>query len=156
MAAAAIGFSDQALATKLRVSVPWRWAAVGSWALCAALGLGAGKIWFAWKPVTDVLVGLSTASLLVHVTACAGLPRPEQSRLFALLSSKPLVTIGHFSYSLYLTHLPVMALCYFALLPLHWAPGTFALLLVAVSTTASFAIGYVFHLAFERPFMVRR
>jgi peptidoglycan/LPS O-acetylase OafA/YrhL len=94
--------------------------------------------------------------LLVHLTACAASAGKTRSRLFELLSAKPLVTVGHFSYSLYLTHLPVMALCYFALLPLHLAPGPFALTLLGVSGAASLAIAYAFHLAFERPFMQTR
>lgn len=155
MAAASIGFSSQALSRRLRVGPPWRLISASAWLFCAAFGLGLGKVWFAWKPVTDILVGLATASLLVDLAARAAAPSQPTWSLFSGLSARPLVALGHFSYSLYLTHLPVMALCYAALLPLGWAPGPFALLLLAVSSLASLAFAYVFHLAFERPFMAR-
>lgn len=156
MAAAAIGFSDESLASKLRQRGAWRYLSAGLWGFCFAFGLGVGKIWFAYKPLTDVLVGLATACLLIHLTVCAISAGMTRSWLFELLSAKPLVAIGHFSYSLYLTHVPVMALCYFALLPLHLAPGPFALTLLGVSAAASLAVAYAFHLAFERPFMQTR
>jgi len=156
MAAAAVGFSDGPTASKLRVGLPWRWLATGAWLFCAAFGLGLGKVWFAWKPATDLLVGLATASLLVHLTASAATSSRPPVWLFSALSARPLVAVGHFSYSLYLTHLPVVALCYFALVPLRWAPGPFALLLLGVSSVASLTVAYIFHLAFERPFMVQR
>lgn len=153
MAAAAIGFSEQALARKLRADAQWRLLSAGLWGFCAAFGLGLSKVWFSWKPLTDVLVGLATATLLVYLTACAAAPTVRQRSLFSMLSARPLVAVGHFSYSLYLSHLPVMALCYFALTPLRWTPGPFALLLLGVSSCASLAVAYAFHLAFERPFM---
>lgn len=155
MAAAAIGFSELPRA-RLRERMSWRWLSLGAWAFCAAFGLGLGKVWFAWKPVTDVLVGLATASLLVYLAECARAAHQPRFSLLCVLGSRPLVALGHFSYSLYLTHLPVVAVCYFALLPAHLPPGSFALALLAVSGSASLVVAYVFHLAFERPFMPRR
>jgi peptidoglycan/LPS O-acetylase OafA/YrhL len=156
MAAAAINFSSESLPARLRESVPWRLVCAGLWAACATLSLGAGKLWFSAKPATDALLGCAAAVLLVYLTSVAASGSPERSRLLGLLSSRPLVGLGHFSYSLYLSHLPVMALCFFGLQALGLAPLALAAALLLVSTPLCVAFAYAFHVCFERPFMNRR
>jgi peptidoglycan/LPS O-acetylase OafA/YrhL len=114
--------------------------------------MGFGQIWFRQKALTDVLVGLASAALLLYLTSRASAEGRARGLLLRGLESPALVGLGHFSYSLYLTHLPVVALCYFGLRgSLTGAP--LALALLGTSFVASLAVGYVFHLAVERRFI---
>jgi peptidoglycan/LPS O-acetylase OafA/YrhL len=154
MVAAAIGFSTQRQASRLRELVPWRFASAALWLGCFAFSMGAAKLWFGMKPVTDPLIGLATASLLVYLTGCVGSGRP--SRLLRLLESRPLVGLGYFSYSLYLTHLPVLAACYLGLLQLGLSPQARMLALLGTGALASVLVAYGFFLAVERRFIHQR
>ncbi|HEX3852737.1 MAG TPA: hypothetical protein VHW01_17360, partial [Polyangiaceae bacterium] len=58
-----------------------------------------------------------------------------------------------FSYSLYLTHLPVVALLYFALRRLALSASTEMLVLSALSAPASLLFSYAFFWVFERRFV---
>jgi peptidoglycan/LPS O-acetylase OafA/YrhL len=154
MAAAAIGFSPDALATRLRTRVPIRWICAGLWAFCLVFGWGFGPHWFRMKPLADLLVGLSTAVMLVYLTGRASAVGRARGTLLRVLESRPLVGLGHFSYSLYLTHLPVVALCYFALRERVAGPQL-ALALVVTSFPTSLVVAYAFHVAVERRFIRR-
>jgi peptidoglycan/LPS O-acetylase OafA/YrhL len=113
--------------------------------------LGAG-IWFRFKPATDLLMGLAAACSLIALTKRAS---GEQARSVVLewLEHPLLVAVGHFSYSLYLTHLPVLALCWLGLEPLISAPGPLTLALLGLGGLTSLTVGYAFFVAFERPFL---
>jgi peptidoglycan/LPS O-acetylase OafA/YrhL len=152
MSAAAIGFSAEGLAPRLR-QLPWGWLCGGLWLGCFVFAMGAANIWFSHKPLVDLLIGLSTLALLVHLTERAHSDEP--GRLLGLLASRPLVALGHFSYSLYLTHLPVLALCYFQLRGLGWSGGGLSLALLSVGSLASLLVAYAFHVAVERRFIRR-
>ena len=78
------------------------------------------------------------------------------SRLLGALESRPLLGLGHFSYSLYLTHLPVLALCHLFLRDFGLSPGVRSLALLGLGSAVSLVVAYAFHLGVERPFMVRR
>jgi peptidoglycan/LPS O-acetylase OafA/YrhL len=54
---------------------------------------------------------------------------------------------------LYLTHLPVVALCYFGLRELRLSPALMALALLASSVPASLLVAYLFYLGVERFFV---
>ncbi len=96
------------------------------------------------------------AAVLVQLTSTATRREAPRGFLLGLLEAKPLLALGHFSYSLYLTHLPVVALCYFALRPLRLSPLPFSLLLVLTGFAASLLVARAFYLAVERPSMLRR
>jgi peptidoglycan/LPS O-acetylase OafA/YrhL len=148
MAAAALGFAPSPRAEQLRKGLPWRAICVGLWLACVVFSMGAARIWFQLKPVTDPLIGLATASLLVYLIE--SIAREKPSRVLLALESRPLVGLGHFSYSLYLTHLPVLAGCYFALLQLQLSPQVRTLALLLVGMPASLLFAYVFYLVVER------
>jgi peptidoglycan/LPS O-acetylase OafA/YrhL len=154
MVAAAVGFAPDALATRLRAHVRWGYGCAGLWIGCFTFSMGAPQVWFSNKPLVDVLVGLFTMTLLIHLThsAATGVP----SRVLAVLESRPLVALGHFSYSLYLTHLPVLALCYFFLRDFGWSVGVRSLALLGAGSVLSLVVAYGFHLLVERPFLLRR
>ncbi len=151
MAAAAVGFSERATERRLRESMPWPLISGGAWTCCLLFGTAAGRIWFSLKPLTDVLVGFATAALLIHLTRHAMSSTP--SRVLGLLEWRPLLRVGHFSYSLYLTHLPVLALGYFLLRPLGLSAPLAAVVLLGLGGLASLGVAYLFHVAIERHFL---
>jgi peptidoglycan/LPS O-acetylase OafA/YrhL len=153
MAAAAIGFSPAPGAKSVR-GLPWGWLCAALWLGCFVFSMGAAQIWFGNKPIADLLVGLLTMTLLLHLTERAQSDR--RGPLLALLESKPLVGLGHFSYSLYLTHLPVLAICYFALRDMALGPGVRSLVLLTLGSILSLIVAYAFHRAIERRFMLQR
>jgi len=154
MCAAGIDFADRSSERWLRERVAWRFVTL---AMLAAVSCGVSvliKYWFRFMPYSDALVGAATASALLYLTPHALRPA-EQRRPLALriLESGPLVTVGRFSYSLYLTHLPVVALCYFGLRRLELTPDAEMLTLTALSLPVSLLFSYAFHRVFERRFV---
>lgn len=107
--------------------------------------------------VTDILVGLASASFIVYcanaasAVAQSNAPKPLALRF---LESKPLVTLGFFSYSLYLAHFAV-----------HWffhanlsrkmdaSVEVKLLVMYVVSVPLAILAGYIVHRLFERPFL---
>lgn len=153
MAAASIGFGARPLEKKLLAQVPWHLLSGALWFICVAFSNLAASIWFSLKPLVDPLVGLATATLLVQLTRSS--VSGQRSRALSLLESRPLVGLGHFSYSLYLTHLPLLALGYFGLRQLGVSGASFTLSLALLGSLVSLLVAYGFHVVVERPFMKR-
>ncbi len=108
--------------------------------------------WFSsFNWLGDLYIGLFAALLIL---ACAHLSKPNSLNMVVRgLESRPLMTLGAFSYSLYLVHFPVLIKMQ-DILHKHGASHLaqfFALLCVGVPLCLGLA--YLFHLAFERPFM---
>jgi len=154
MLAAAVGFSPEPRLKRWREGVPWQLVCGLVWLGCGTFAMVMGQFWFAHKPLADLLVGLATTTLLIYLTGRSA--SAQRGRLLPLLESKALTGLGHFSYSLYLTHLPVLALLYFALHPLGWSPAQLALVLLGCGTLASLVVAYAFHVVIERRFIVKR
>jgi len=155
MAAAAIGFAKRPLEQRLLGGANWALLSGLLWLSCLLLSNAAAGSWFGLKPLSDLLVGLATATLLLNLTGKAATSTTSTGFL-RLLESKPLVNLGHFSYSLYLTHLPVLALGYFALKPLGLPAPVAAFALLTLGGSASLAVAYAFHVGVERRFMLQR
>lgn len=156
MLAAGIGFSERPLERALHQRINWARLSLGLCAFCALGGTLGGRIWFRFLPLTDLFVGLGAASLLVYCTS-RSTRQGEPGWLLRILESQPLVGIGRFSYSLYLTHLPVVALCYFA----AKASGVsrtplLALSMLGAGVPASLIVAYAFHCSVERHFLKAR
>ncbi|MDQ1726303.1 MAG: hypothetical protein QOK14_348 [Frankiaceae bacterium] len=102
--------------------------------------------WF-W---TDLVFGTVVAAAL-------GVLALRSSVVTNALSSRPLRYLGAFSYSLYLTHAPIVAMfARWVVHPLHLAPlASFWLLLVLV-VPAALVVARLFFLVFERPFLKHR
>jgi peptidoglycan/LPS O-acetylase OafA/YrhL len=154
MCAAGIGFASRAEERALRERAPW---GLITLALLGAVGIGITvlvKHWFMVMPLSDSLVGAATASALVYLTQRAVRPAAEQRPLLLrAFESGPLVLLGRFSYSLYLTHLPIVALCYFGLQRYALSPGAQWLWLVLLSLPLSLLFSYGFFWIFERRFV---
>jgi peptidoglycan/LPS O-acetylase OafA/YrhL len=153
MAAAALTHGTGRSESALRRRIPWGAVTVALAGLCAVGGLVLATLWFQHKPYTDALVGLATASLLVHCGRHVLEPGATRPALLRLFERRPLVSLGHWSYSLYLTHLPVVALVYFGLRRLPLAPAAHVAAMLMVATPASLLVAYGFHLAVERRFL---
>lgn len=95
---------------------------------------------------TDILAGLAAACMIAALS--------KQKQVF-LLSSQVCLRLGTFSYSLYLIHFPVLLCVCRLILNLHANRWQFLCLLLALGVPASVGAAYLFHLAFERPFMMR-
>jgi peptidoglycan/LPS O-acetylase OafA/YrhL len=100
-------------------------------------------------PVTDAFVGLAVASLCYYGTV----DRPTPTVRF--LSTKPLVILGGFSYSLYLMHHPIQQVIYW-LKPagIITEPAIFAYLVATLPVIV--LVAWLFSLVFERPFIGKK
>ena len=169
MAAADINFSPKPRLAALRERLPWGGLALAFLLVLCVLSLR-HSAWPLFVAVKDVLVGASTACLLVSCTrfltrrhaantpasdlSTDDLPAAVRSPLvLRVLESRAAVTLGTFSYSLYLVHAPVLAVCQAALRPLSLPPTAALALMLGVGTPLALAVSYLFHLAFERPFL---
>ncbi len=112
---------------------------------------------FAWQIsnywITDPLTGVAAISL---ITWCV-LSRQRQRPTIAsrLLEWRPIVQLGVFSYSLYLTHYPILGLMNQVLLRLHPTPMQRILCVYLVFFPLTIGFAYLFFLCCERPFLTR-
>jgi peptidoglycan/LPS O-acetylase OafA/YrhL len=153
MCAAGIDFAARPAELWLRERVPWRFVALG---LLAAVLCGVTvliKYWFRFMPYSDALVGATTASALLYLTPHALRTEKQHPLPLRILQSRPLVALGRFSYSLYLTHLPIVALCYFGLHPLGLSAEAEMASLILLSLPLSVLFSYAFFWVFERRFV---
>lgn len=130
------------------------WAAWSLLALLVLISLKKGPLFMKGHDyIFDSLVGAATALLLcTSYIDAAGKAR----LLTRLLSWKPLVEIGVFSYSLYLIHAPLLHLGNMLFTRLLHPGEEMMLLLLLLSLPVIIGIAKLFHLAFEKPFMRSR
>ena len=106
--------------------------------------------------IIDPLAGAVSAALLVVLSACAPSHRARR-----LLEGRYLVAIGGFSYSLYLTHVPLMGAMHHAFEVLGWVPDSDAarlrefFLLASVGLALCLALAWAFARVFERRYRLR-
>lgn len=104
--------------------------------------------------IKDLLIGTSTLCLIMNCTRSLTEKSDTPSALFLrLLESKPIFTLGIFSYSLYLIHAPTLALCQLGLNSLSLSLMAKGLLLFSIGPLLIVGVAYIFHLLFERRFM---
>jgi peptidoglycan/LPS O-acetylase OafA/YrhL len=107
---------------------------------------GAFTLWF------DVAVGAGTAAVLASLFSEVG--SSGGSWLFRALSSRALVWVGGFSYSLYLIHPAVLQLEWLLLRELEATSSPIQTFFVlAFLSPVVIAASWLFHVAFESPFM---
>jgi peptidoglycan/LPS O-acetylase OafA/YrhL len=149
MFAAYVTRSPHALYARLRDTFPWKWSALAATATTILL-MVRWDVDLATERfvILDFPVGIMAASLLVWAS------QPDGARLSSALSWKPLVTVGTFSYSLYLIHAPLLQVLWqFVFQPAGPSRPMMFGLLMTVGLGAVLVAAYLFYRVFEAPFM---
>ncbi len=134
-----------------RSSWPWTWLALAAAAPALAAICWQGSVWtldhLLW---VDLALGPAVGCLLAALAA--GRPAP----LLRLLDARPLRSLGLSSYSLYLTHGPIVVVVYEQVVSrwLRHGPAPF-LVSLAVVLPITIAFARLFASVFERPFLRR-
>ena len=146
MAAGVVGASER------RKSWPWHWLALCAAAPVVALIAWKGSVWtidnLFW---VDLAWGPAIGCLLAAVATDR--PRP----LVRVLDTRPLRSLGSFSYSLYLTHAPIVIAVSYGVIAGRVPPGVPSFLVLAailIPLTVTFA--RLFAAVFEIPFQRHR
>lgn len=100
-------------------------------------------------PVTDAYMGLAVAALCYYGT----IAKPTFAVRF--LSTKPLLALGAFSYSLYLIHNPVQQVLYW-LRPSAVAGSVAEFCYLIATLPVIIGCAWLFSLVFERPFLAKK
>lgn len=156
LTAAAIRFSPKTHLARLRERVRWGWLSLFLWALFLAL--------IAWRPewslsrlyLTDPLVGICAAASILFLSQFVGHAAHTGPIVLRALESRPVVWLGSFSYSLYLVHYPLLPLIHAGIQSLSMPPTVAFAALALLGVSIPLAVAYLFHLAFERPFLSDR
>ncbi len=134
--------------------LPWNLIACTFTVTLALTGLAAASLWFRYQPLTDLLVGLCTATVLIAAAEGSlrgGLPRPLR-----ILESRFALGLGRISYSLYLSHLPILALVAAGLHGLDASPSVFRSGMVLLGTALSVLVAAGLYALVERHFLNHR
>ncbi|GAA3554062.1 hypothetical protein GCM10022222_42170 [Amycolatopsis ultiminotia] len=128
--------------------MPWPWLALAGGAGIAGLIAALGPVRtvgnYFW---IDLLAAFPTAALL------AGIAQGRPAWLVRMLDSAPLRFLGTCSYSLYLVHVPIVAVVSRLLLGPHVSAGTPAFLLTtAIAAPVAVLFARAFAAVFELPF----
>jgi peptidoglycan/LPS O-acetylase OafA/YrhL len=131
-----------------RRSWPWAWLALAAAAPVFATILVQGSVWtlghLFW---VDLALGPAIACLL------AGLATGRPVPLLRLLDTRPIRSLGSSSYSLYLTHGPVVVVVYEEIVAGRIRQGVPAFLVtLALALPLTIAVARVFASVFEPPF----
>jgi peptidoglycan/LPS O-acetylase OafA/YrhL len=138
-------------ASATRRSWPWPWLALAAAAPVLATIWWQGSVWtldrLFW---VDLALGPAVACLL------AGLATGHPAGLLRFLDTRPVRGLGAASYSLYLTHGPIVVVVYEELVAGRVRQGVpaFAVTL-AVAVSLAIAFAWMFAALFERPFLRR-
>ncbi len=135
-----------------RRSWPWHWLALAAVAPVLVTIWWQGSVWtldhLFW---VDLALGPAIACLLVGLAI--GRPAP----LMRLLDARPVHSLGVSSYSLYLTHAPILIVVYDLIVASHVRRGVSAFLVtVALVLPLTIVFARVFASVFEIPFTQRR
>lgn len=131
--------------------LPWQWLALAAAVPAFLMITLQGSVWtvehYSW---VDLAIGPAIGLLLVGVS----LGRPAV--LVRVLDTRPVRRLGSISYSLYLTHAPLVVVLHHVIAP-HVAPGvpTF-LVTLAVAVPVTLVVAWVFASIFELPFQRHR
>ncbi|MGF1937071.1 MAG: acyltransferase family protein [Nostoc sp. ChiQUE02] len=153
MLAATIVFSPEKFWYIMRQYFPWRFTVVGCVLaiifFCYLWGFDKAEKIFS---LLDTLCALGTLSLLVDAS------NSENNTIRKIISSKFLVFLGTFTYSLYLIHAPLLQLIWqYIVHPLNFGKGTEFVLLLLIGTPLILIVSYIFFFYCERPFLnIRR
>ena len=140
------------VASDARRSWPWGWLALAAVAPVVVVIGWRGSVWtlghLYW---IDLALGPAVACLL------AALSTGRPVALLRLLDARPLRSLGSFSYSLYLTHAPIVAIVCERIVAGRVASGVPAFLVsLALALPLTIVFARLFAAVFEIPFQRRR
>lgn len=156
MAGAIVGFSQKPSVISWRERVPWGLCTLVSFVALAGILFWQRELIEKHTSHIDLLAGLCATCLIVYCTKHLLTNTASRPAVLAVMESGFAVGIGRFSYSLYLIHAPVLALCYAALRGLHLDPIVTLALIILSGVPLSLLFSYLFYLACERPFLERK
>ncbi len=155
MLGAAINYSPAAAARFCRERLPWGIFASLGWAAIVTLVAR-----FGWRPLqdsawmVDPLFGMAAISLMIFCTRAKAFgPAAPAPLVVQLLEGRWLVAVGAMSYSYYLIHVPLLYILDATLCALELPLMPYTLLMFGLAVPFCLLGAYLFHLAFERPFM---
>jgi peptidoglycan/LPS O-acetylase OafA/YrhL len=136
-------------ASEARRSWPWAWLALAAAAPVLATIWWHGSVWtldrLFW---VDLALGPAIACLL------AGLATGRPAPLLRLLDARPIRNLGGSSYSLYLTHAPIVAVVYEKIVAGRVAQGVPAFIVsLALVLPLTIAVARISAAIFEAPFL---
>jgi peptidoglycan/LPS O-acetylase OafA/YrhL len=148
----ALGVLTAGIVGSRRRSWPWPWIALAAAVPVFAILWLKGSVWsldrLFW---VDLALGPAIACLL------AGLATGRPARLMRLLDSRPIRKLGLSSYSLYLTHEPIVVLVHEKIVAGRVPQGAPAFLVTfAIAVPLTIVVARVFASLFEIPFQRRR
>ena len=146
MAGAAISVGESEFAKRAR-RLPWTSIGVGMLMACL-LVFRFDHSAHAWIYFSHFL-SLSVAALLIAQMAA----NKDGFNLRRLLELKPIHAVGVFSYSLYLTHYPVLAAIYAFVHRWALSPDYEVVIMLAAGVPASLFVASVFYKFLEKPFL---
>lgn len=119
-------------------------------ALVAVLSLGPARLLLSSQVewAKDLATGVGAVCILLLAARRGG-------AMQRVLSLRPLVAVGLYSYSLYLLHAPILQVCWLAARQLGLGPDATFLFLVVGGLPVMLGMSYLFFLKFERPFIGR-
>jgi peptidoglycan/LPS O-acetylase OafA/YrhL len=139
-------------ASSVRRSWPWGWLALAAAAPVLAMIWWQGSVWtldhLFW---VDLALGPAVACVL------AALATGHTARLLRLLDARPIRSLGSSSYSLYLTHGPIVVVVYEKIVAGRVGRGVPAFLVtLALALPLTILFARVFGSVFETPFLRHR
>jgi peptidoglycan/LPS O-acetylase OafA/YrhL len=139
-------------AGRARSAWPWPWLALAAAAPVVATIWWQGSVWtldhLFW---VDLALGPAIACLL------AGLATGRPAALLRLLDARPIRSLGSSSYSLYLTHGPIVVVVYEEIVAGWFHHGVAAFVVTAaLAVPLAIVFARVFAAVFETPFLRRR
>ena len=153
MAGAVLNFDKKLSLIYWQKRIPWGLISAALWVAAIAIVAPAPAPLGADRKLS-CLVGMAALSLLIYCTrALAEGEAKRRPHILQLFEAPPVVALGKFSFSLYLTHIPVVVLVHQFLLRLHLSPPVTFFTLLIVAVPLSLLTSYLFHLKFEKPFM---
>jgi peptidoglycan/LPS O-acetylase OafA/YrhL len=154
MAGAVISFPKEPGTRAVRDRVPWGALAFLLFMSFALIGIYRPEWPMKRYIAMDTLVGAAAVSLILYCTrSLTRLPAGPRPLILRLLNARPTVTLGRFSYSLYLIHAPVLSALSLIIGRAGWPPAVKFATLLVVGVPLSLGLAYLFHRAFERRFM---
>lgn len=155
MTGAVISFSRQPVIARLRVRLPWGLLSAGLLVIVIGCLTQAARWCWSHLWLSDAFVGFAAMCVIVHL-ANQSQAGASVTGLVKVLSARPLVILGAFSYSLYLIHMPIMMLTAEMLRRTGIDPIGRLIVQMALVLPLAVMVAYWFYTQFEKPFVSSR